>query len=84
MAEITITPARYVKRQFAVSCPSDSSGFKTRAMRLCDHLKARYSRRERAYIMSGTKVEKLKRLYAAGYDATSISLRLTAPDGGLT
>lgn len=76
----TISPARYAKRQMAVSCASNGSGFKTRAMRLCCALNGRYSSRERSYMMSATKAAKLQRLYDEGYDATTMSQRLIAPD----
>lgn len=79
MSEITITPARYAKNQVAVRCASDSSGYKTRAMRLCDALRGRWSNREHAYIMSERKVERLQRLHANGYDANSFTLDLIPP-----
>lgn len=66
----TIAPARYAGRwngkpQMAVRCISDGSGWKTRAMRICDELKARYSNRENAYIMSPTKAKKFVELFDA-------------------
>lgn len=64
-----ITDARYAKGQKAVRCASDGSGNKTRAMRLCAALNARYSNREHAYIMSAAKASKLRRLFDAGKDA---------------
>jgi hypothetical protein len=65
-----IRPARYAKKMIAVHCVSDGSGHKTRAMRLiADHLKARWSGREKAYIATPAKGEKLKALFAAGQDA---------------
>lgn len=69
MRTYTVTPARYAHGMLAVSCPS-SNGFKTRAARLCDHLKGRYSNRERAYILSPAKVERLNALFDAGRDAS--------------
>lgn len=74
-----VSPARYAGRwngkpQCAVRCPSDGSGMKTRAMRLAGALKARYSRREDAYIMSPTKAAKLVKLYAEGRDANFFTL----------
>jgi hypothetical protein len=68
----SFSPARYAKDMFAVRCPP-FSGFKTRAGRLCDHLKARYSNREHAYIMSPAKAEKLRLLFERGADANSIT-----------
>jgi hypothetical protein len=70
--EYTIELAKYAgrwndKRQMAVSCPG-AGGYKTRAGRLAEALKGRYSNRERAYIMSATKAAKFERLYAEGWD----------------
>jgi hypothetical protein len=70
----TASPARYAGRwngkpQIAVRCESDGSGMKTRAMRLCSALNARYSHREHAYIMSPTKAAKLRAMFDAGQDA---------------
>lgn len=54
-------------------CPS-LNGYKTRAARLAgDHLKARYSGREDAYIMSQAKAEKLRLLFARDTDANTIT-----------
>lgn len=68
----TISPARYAKGMQAVRCPS-TDGYKTRAARLAEHLRARYSNRERAYIMSPTKAARLVALFDAGRDASSIT-----------
>jgi hypothetical protein len=76
----TIQPACYAGRyngkpQVAVHCVSDGSGNKTRAMRLCSALNARWSNRERAYIMSPTKAAKLRALFDAGRDPSLGSTR---------
>ena len=76
-----VSPARYAGRwngkpQCAVRCPSDGTGFKTRAMRLASALNARYSGREHAYIMSPAKATKLVKLYAAGRDACAVTRKL--------
>ncbi len=71
-----ITPARYAKGMLAVRCPSPND-FKTRAARLIgDHLKARYSNREDAYIASPAKVKKFEALFMAGADASPVTGRL--------
>lgn len=76
----TIRPARYAKGQMAVHTVSDGSGFKTRADCLIgDHLKGRYSGRERAYIVSPSKARKFEKLYAEGYDANCVSGDLIKP-----
>jgi hypothetical protein len=64
-----IKAARYAKGKMAVHCPSDGSGIKTRAMRLCSAVSARWSNREKAYIMSPSAAERVKSLYEAGSDA---------------
>lgn len=67
-ADIVTAPARYAKNMLAVRCPS-TNGFKTRAARLAEHLKGRWSNREKAYIMSPTKAQKLRSLFDEGRDA---------------
>lgn len=79
----SITPAKYSGRwngkpQMAVSCPSDTM-FKSRAARIMCALKARYSHRERAFIVSPTKAAKFERLFAEGWDATTFEPKLIAP-----
>lgn len=54
----------------AVRCERDGSGMKTRAMRLCAALNARWSNRCRAYIMSPAKASKFAKLFAADKDAS--------------
>lgn len=83
MADYTIKPAKYSGRwngkpQMAVSCPSDTM-FKSRASRIMGALNARYSGRERAFIVSPTKAAKFETLFAAGYDANTWSRELIAP-----
>lgn len=74
-----IVDARYARDQKAVRCES-IDGFKTRAARLCEHLNGRYSGREKAYIMSPRKAERLMVLYAAGRDASCITGKLDPCD----
>jgi ATP phosphoribosyltransferase regulatory subunit HisZ len=64
-----ITPARYAKGKMAVHCPSDGSGFKTRAARIASAMPGRYSNRERAYIMSPSAAKRVKAAYEAERDA---------------
>lgn len=75
----TISSARYARNMMAVHCPSND-GFKSRAACLAEALRGRYSGREGAYIMSPTKAERLRNLYAAGWDANCISKKLIPPD----
>jgi len=67
----SIKPARYAKGMVAVHCVSDGSGWKNRAMRLCDEVRGRYSNRENAYIMSPTKAGKF--LAAVSEEANNAS-----------
>lgn len=71
---MTFQQARYAGRQngkpqVAIVCQPDGSGNKTRAMRLCSALRARWSNRERAYIASPAKAAKIKALFESGRDA---------------
>lgn len=70
MPEYTVTPARYAKNMMAVHCPSDGSGWKTRAHYLCCALRGRYSGRENAYILSPTKARRFEHLYRQGWNAS--------------
>lgn len=79
----TISPAKYAGRwngkpQLAVRCPSDDM-FKSRAARIMGALNARYSGRERAYIVSPAKAAKFERLFAEGWDGNTFSRALIAP-----
>lgn len=67
-----ISCARYSMGKLAVRCPSPD-GRKVRVARLADHLKARWSGREGAYIMSPGKVLKLMTLCNQGRDASCIA-----------
>jgi hypothetical protein len=77
--DYTITTARYARNSVAIRPVSNGTGFKTRAHRLCDHLRARWSNRENAYITSPTKAARFEQLYAEGYDASNWSRELIAP-----
>lgn len=84
-APYSIGAAQYAGRwngkpQKAVRCPS-STGYKTRAARLVEALKGRYSHRERAYIVSPAKAAKFEKLYADGWDASAVTGELEPPHG---
>lgn len=66
----TVTPARYSKGMMLVRVEADGSGMMNRAMRLCCALNARWTNRERGYVMSPKKVERLAKLLAEGRDAS--------------
>lgn len=67
--DVIVSDARYAKGMKLVECKSDGSGWKTRAMRLCDAMKGRYTGRENGYIMSPTKAMRFMKLLAEGWDA---------------
>ena len=72
-------PARYAKGQVAIHAKSDDSGFKTRAMRLAEGVGGRWSNREKAYIMSQSKADKLKDLHDKGHDYSPITKEFRQP-----
>lgn len=78
MSEPIITSARYAKGMMLAKCPSQN-GWKSRAARLAEYLRGRYTNRERGYILSPRKAQRLAELYAAGYDATYINATLIPP-----
>lgn len=75
----TITPARYAKGMKLVRCTPDGSGFKTRAMRLCDFMRGRWTNREGGYVMSPTKATRFERAYKAGWDIADFTKELVLP-----
>ena len=78
---VKIWTARYAKNMMAVQPLDAFQGFKGRASYLCGSLKARYSHREHAYIMSKTKVEKLIALLNAGWIGRLFGNGFIDPDG---
>lgn len=80
----TITKARYAKGMIAVACPGiecSMGTIKSRAGNLASHLAGnRYSNREKAYIMTPTKVSRFLELYKAGYDACVMTKELLPPE----
>jgi len=77
-APFTVHKARYAKGMMAVRCES-VDGYKTRAMRLCEALRGRWTHREGAYIMSSRKAERLADLFAKGWTGSYMSAELVPP-----
>ena len=74
-----LRPARYAKGLKAISCPS-TSGWKTRAGRLAARLaNGRWTKREKAYIMTPKAAERFEKLFAEGWDAFPMTGGLEAP-----
>lgn len=76
--DYTISPARYSKGKVVVRCPS-RDGFKTRAARLAEGLRGRWTHRAGGYVMTPAKAARFERLYAEGWDASCITGELEAP-----
>lgn len=72
--------ARYAKGCVAVTAPG-RNGWKSEAGYLLEALNARYSGRERAYIVSASKFKKFEKLFAEGWTATVFGT--LEPPGGL-
>lgn len=53
---------------------------KTRAMRLCCALHGRWTNREKAYILSLNKAQRLKKLFSEGWDASIFGELITPGD----
>lgn len=75
--------ARYAKQSYAVRCPTPDA-YKTRAARLVEALRGRYSGREHAYIMPRSKALKLARLWSNGLDACAVTGKLEEPRDNVT
>lgn len=76
--EIAVKPARYAKGMMLVQAPG-LAGFKSRGSRLAEALKGKWTHREKGYVMSKAKAEKLKKLYDEGWDADFMSKELIPP-----
>lgn len=74
----TVNPARYAKGMLLVRAAS-ADGYKTRVARLLDALKCRWTNRERGYVVSPSKLRRLERLLADGWDANFFTNALTPP-----
>lgn len=80
MTAPTYSTPRYKAAGVLVRVQADGM-FKTRAHRLLDALRARWSHRQGGYILPETKAAKFARLYAAGYDAGYLCRDITPPKG---
>lgn len=56
-----ISGAHYAKNMFAIMCPPDGSGFKTREALFAEKFANRYSGRESSYIMSKNQVKRFSK-----------------------
>lgn len=65
----TTSPARYAKGKVVMTCPSDGSGWKTRAMRLAEAHGGRYVNRSHGYVMAPSSAAKALELWHRGFDA---------------
>lgn len=72
--QLRIVKARYAKGKVAFYPTDSREGLKGRSSDLASILGAKWSNRERAYIMSPAKAAKLQALYDKGYGATPWSL----------
>jgi hypothetical protein len=81
MTAFTIHPhrSRSASPQCVVRCPSDD-GYKTRAARLAEALKGRWTHRAGGYIMSSRKAEQFVTLYGEGWDGCFMQNKLVAPE----
>lgn len=57
---ISCEPARYAKGMILVRFPGHSGQFKSYAMTACERLNGRWTKRERGYILSPAKVDRLR------------------------
>ena len=78
-SDYTIEPYRYAKDSVVVKCPS-RDGYKTRAARLAYGVGGRWANRARGYVMHPAKAAHFERMYAEGYDASSVTGELIAPE----
>lgn len=73
-----ITKARYAKHQMIAHCPGVGL-YKSRGQRLAIALRGRYTHREGGFVLSPRKAARLAQLWAAGWDASSLSGELMPP-----
>lgn len=72
-------PLNRPRGKFAVNC-TNTSGWKNRGQRLADAVsRGNYTGRLHAYIMNASQVELFRKLYDAGWDASSITGDLRDP-----
>lgn len=64
-----VVPARYAKGKSEMHCPSDGSGYKTRAARLATAFGGRWVGRSGAYVMAPSRAAAALDHWQRGYDA---------------
>jgi hypothetical protein len=80
MVQFRFAPARYAKGMIAFQADNDSD-WKNRPLRLADAVSgARYSGRERAYLMSRSAANRLLRLLDAGWTGSPITGVVEPPE----
>lgn len=65
----TITPARCAKGKVVMHCPTDGSGYKTRAARLAEAFGGRWVHRSHGYVMAPSRAAEVLRLWGINWDA---------------
>jgi hypothetical protein len=78
VADYTIHNGGRTADQRIIRCPSPD-GYKTRAARLAEALKGRWTHRAGGYVVSPTKAAKFERLYAEGWDGCYMTATLVPP-----
>lgn len=69
MTAPTIAPARYAKGKVVMHCPSDSSGYKTRAANLAEAFGGRWVGRSNGYVMAPGRAAAALDHWQRGFDA---------------
>lgn len=77
----TVSAARYAKGMFLVRTSGSNEGLKTRGDRLLGAIRARYTHRERGYVLSKSKLARFEELFRDGWDANFFSNDLIDPSG---
>jgi len=78
MNDYTIVKTRLKSGHVAVRPMPDGSGYKTRAHRLAEHF-GRWVHRWKGYTMSSKRAAEFEKLYAEGWDASTIMSELRPP-----
>jgi hypothetical protein len=73
--EFTISAARYAQNKIAIRCPSDGTGMKTRAARLCEGLGGKWTHRCEAHILSTAAAWRFIGLIGTSADWSPITKR---------
>lgn len=81
-ADYQITPARYAKGKMIIRSVSNGSGYKNRADRLAEAkgIGGKYVHRSHGYTVSIAAATRFVKLYAEGWDASSWSGEMEAPE----